>query len=326
MPYLKIDSKNVKLDVEFRDKYVFIIGDSGVGKSLIVDTLGDEELNSRCVRSDLTIKILNKFTITEFDNWNSGELVVSDEVYARKVLQKLEHKNCYFMVVTRKVFKNINFSYRCIYEAKRDDGTTVISRAYNINKVDILDSYDVIVTEDSGYDKRFVEECFEGKQYIKGSGGKSNITKVLDEMYRDSRMHIFLIMDGGGVGSDIPNISSKVKKLKKRNCIIHMILPECFEHVLLCSGYFKYDLDILKYFKLECGNTEAFCESEIQRVTTGTVLECNHDNGVMSDCWWKQCANCDQEECVYRVDTDKMEFVLKDGPMRVLLRMRSNQR
>lgn len=37
MPYLKIDSKSVKLDVEFRDKYVFIIGDSGVGKSLIVD-------------------------------------------------------------------------------------------------------------------------------------------------------------------------------------------------------------------------------------------------------------------------------------------------
>ena len=39
----------------------------------------------------------------------------------------------------------------CICEAKRDDDITVINRAYNINKVDTLDSYDVIVTEDSGY-------------------------------------------------------------------------------------------------------------------------------------------------------------------------------
>ena len=29
MPYLKIDSKTVKVDITFNDKYVFILGDTG---------------------------------------------------------------------------------------------------------------------------------------------------------------------------------------------------------------------------------------------------------------------------------------------------------
>lgn len=322
MPYLKINSKTVKIDITFKDKYVFILGDSGLGKSLIVDTLSDEELVTHAVDTDLDIKILNKSTISEFDNWNNGELLVADEVYGRKVLNKLATKNCYILFVTRKVFTNINFSYRCLYTASRTEGITTIKQAFELKNVKAASNYDALIMEDSGYAKTFVSECFNNQQCIISANGKSNIVGVLKSDQIIALNKLLILFDGGGIGSDISRIMSVVKKLRKTGYVVHFLAPECFEQVLLCSKYFNYNRDVFKHMSLQDGNTESFCEKELLRLTEGTVLECNHKKGKMSECWYTQCNKCDKFSCKWRVDDDKFVYVLANGPYKLLLTLR----
>lgn len=325
MPYLKIENNKISIDAKFTDKYIFIMGDSGVGKSLIVDTLSDEESFNKDVETDLEIKVLNKNTLSTFDSWNNGELVVMDETYARKVISKLSNKKCYFMVVTRKVFKNINFSPRCIYTASRINGKTIIIPKYlNINNTNYLNAYDAVITEDSGYGYIFVKACL-GDKYkhkVLSAGGKSNIKNKLDDLSQNVKT-ILVIMDNGGVGSDISVILNKIKNLSKKGLIVHTLSPECFEHALLCSKYFSYPNNIEDYCTLDFNDVELFCETLIEYITRDTVLLCDHTKGVLSACWYEQCSNCNLN-CPYRVLYCKFEHVLKDGPMSHLLVMRNN--
>ena len=90
-------------------------------------------------------------------------------------------------------------------------------------------------------------------------------------------------------------MTDRIKIEKDKFVNVYLLMPECFEHVLLCSKYFNYDKDIFKYFSLKYDNTEEFCESEILYVTSNTNLVCNHKTGILSDCWIKECIDCVKE-------------------------------
>lgn len=321
MPYLSIKNKNTDIYLEFKDKYIFVQGDSGEGKSLLVSMLSDEETISRDVDTDLDIRILNKLTINDFKNWNNGELIVTDEVYARKYLSSFKTKNCYFLIVTRKIFKNINFSYRSIYNLVRNDTKSKLEKAYTFSESKV-DNYDYIFTEDSGYGYEFIKKCLNGYNVI-GCEGKSNIKNVMSSILNGlENKKVLLICDGGGIGTDISIIANYIRKLAKHSIEVEILLPECFEHILLCSGYIKYDKDIFNHFNIKYNDTESFCETKLYQFTKGTELECSHETGTMSECWYKQCNDCNNK-CDYEISTCKFDHVLKGGPAEILLELRN---
>lgn len=298
MSYLKISSKRIELDIEFTDKYIIVEGDSGVGKTLMVELLSDEEFE-RLLQTDLTIHVLNKLTQNDYANWHEG-LIVCDETYARKYSESFKQKNCSFLIVSRKNLKKVNYSYRSLYQAYRENEVTRFKRKIIFTFEKAFDTYDYIVTEDSGYGYKFIKQLLDGKPMeVIPAGGKSNLAKSIDNVLNDKTL--LVIADAGGIGSDIEVILNHVRKKRKRGAKIQFLLPDCFEHVLLCSNYYEYDVDILKYSKVEFNDTEKFCEQEIARVTKGTALECDHDKGVMSSCWYKSCNNC-TAVCDYRVE------------------------
>lgn len=136
MPYLKIKSSTVDIEVTFKDKYAFIVGNSGVGKSMLIETISKQPFEGAYVESDLDYTIMSRESVKYFDAIPEGSLVIADEIYLRKFINKLSSKNCYFFLVTRNVSKGVNISQGCLYHAFRDtDGITRInpvSPNYNI--------------------------------------------------------------------------------------------------------------------------------------------------------------------------------------------------
>ena len=318
MPYLKIDYSTLKMDIEFKDKYIFLQGDSGIGKSYITELLTNNEIIKHYVKSDLDIRILNKYTKDDFDTW-SNLLIIADEVYAKRFINRFYSKECYILIISRHPFTNINFSYRCLYIGIKDtDGVMTVNKQYNLD-FNYLSKYDCIITEDSGYAYDFIKYLLPSITVI-SSGGKSNIVNKIKEL-ESSYESCLLICDGGGIGSDIRKILERVALEKSKGKVIDILMPECFEQVLLCSNYFNYDEDIFKYFELRYNDTETFCEREIHLLTAGTELLCNHAKNYLSECWYKECNDC-PKDCPKRIDYSKLEYVLESGPLKVLLQMR----
>lgn len=327
MPKFQFNSVTIRFNVELQDKIILIQGFSGVGKSAFID--GVERallLNTGELVSDLPCFVVN--TAAELRDMemqiDQGVLAVflADEFMAYKVIECAKNKRAYCILVSRKIYKNVNMSYRVLYEARRDnDGITNILPSIRLatKKVDMCD---LIIVEDSKSGFDFVSEIVEESIQVQTSKGKSNIKSILSSLKTDKG--VLVICDGGGILDCIKGIKREVKKLEKRGVQVYLLMPECFEHVLLCSGFIGYDKDIFKYFSLEYNDTEHFCEERVYHTTKGHPWEYNHSKQILSQCWLEDCAKCDSQ-CSAFVGRDKHEFVLENGPLRLLLKFRGNK-
>lgn len=222
-------------------------------------------LLSNVLDTDLNIYVASskdslRYAIEHADDENS--LIIADEGLVSKIFESVLGKKCYCLFITRKVYTNISMSYKSLLLARRDlKGITHFYQKYKFS--DILEykpAIDVILTEDSGYGKTFLEAL--SICAIKTSNGKGGISKSLKEC-SEEYSNILCIFDAGSVASHIKTIYERVQLFKSRDIHVMFLTPECFEQVLLCSKYYSYDEDIYKYFKLEYNNTENFCEKEI---------------------------------------------------------------
>ena len=171
MPYLELKNKKFNIELSFKDKYYLVSGYSGQGKSEFVETIQDELNNRLNLKTDLEIFVVDSAsTINTVDRIcdNKNILVIADEMYAGKLLQKVKGKSCYCLFITRKVYSNINMSYRSLlYVNRNGKGVTTFEQKYKF-KTDISDNlkYDIIIVEDSGYGKTFVESITQKKLLV----------------------------------------------------------------------------------------------------------------------------------------------------------------
>lgn len=327
MPYLKIKSDLIDIDVEFKDKYIFVTGSSGVGKSFMVSKFYDSFYRKNVIETDLNVTVLDNNLITKISNYDytPKDLIVSDEISIKAYLNVVKDFNCYFLIISRSIYKNINFSYRSLYKAFYTDDKLSIAPMFKELSNCILEKYSLIITEDSKYGYNFISTCLGKNQCITKAGGKGNITRALKNISSIFRT-VLLVLDAGGIGTHIIDIMDEITRLTEKGVTVHFLAPECFEQLLLCSKYYNYDKDVFKYYTVDYNDTEKFCEEELSKVSKGTVLECLHHKHTMSECWVKQCSDCNVTDCPYRVVEDKFKHVLENGPAVALLKLRKENK
>lgn len=321
-----IHTSRVSFDVELKDKYILIDGDSGKGKSLFVsEVLRVLELGSDEIHSDLPVYVIrSKDDINALDGHIAkGEmpLLISDEVKAPSVLSAVKDKRVYCILVTRKVYAHVNMSYRSLYVMNRsEEGVSYVSPKIQFYKKDVLNNFDVIITEDSKAGYNYISNIVAGSISVVSAKGKCNIVKILKQ-YKEAKK-ILVVLDAGGIASDIQGIKRVVSNLESRGCQIQFCLPECFEHILLCSEYVGWSGDIFKYFDTVKNNTETFCEETVEKLTVGHPYEYDHSRQVLTKCWVEECANCcSKMDCKYTIEGPKIVSVLKNGPAAMLLHL-----
>lgn len=313
---MKLTLQTAVLDCEIsiRDKYCFISGFSGQGKSLFIQELADSiNTESESLSCSLPLVVVN--TVSELsllDKANRSFVLACDEFLAHDVLMAIQNTECYAICVTRKVYKDVNYSDRCLYSAvRREDGKTVIRSNVCLPSNQCVTQIDTIVTEDSAAGYEFMTQLFPNARVV-SAGSKQNVVSVLRKEYSENGT--LLCCDRGGIGSIYNRLFPQI--VKRANLLV--LLPECFEHVLLCSGFIKFPLDILSIFRVKDNNTEAFCEKAVTEYTNGKPFEYSHSKNKLSLCWVIDCADC-AHECEFKMSDSKLRGVLENGPYSKLL-------
>ena len=322
MDYFILNNSKVKCNIELKDKYVLITGYSGRGKSNFIATVERAlNLGSGEIKSSIPcVVVADKTAVDRVVVGN--EIYLCDEEIAHDLLKKSKGLNCYCIIVTRKFYKDINMSHRCLYEAVRDkNSVTQILRRFNYASA-VKGDYDLIITEDSGSGFSFYEKL-SSKYKVVSAKGKDKLKSVL--LTCKNLINVLVIADAGGLASVSVKIDSALGNLERKGVTVDFCLPECFEQVLLCSEYLKFDRDVFKYFSCEFNNTEAFCKWLLELNTRGKPFYHNHDSSakLFSKCWKTNCSDCaDYGTCPYKIEGDKFEAILKDGPVSDLLNLR----
>jgi hypothetical protein len=318
--YLSLVNDLLNVNIDTNEKYTFIQGFSGAGKSLFV-----QEVEASIEIEDDTLKTSNKCYVISnpagvdsipslIANTEEPIIFIADEQWTSKVINKILGKSAYGIFVTRKLPSELNFSYRCIYTAKRtEEGITIIEHDIDLEKDKIDGSYTLLATEDEKAGCDYFNKSI--KIDVESTQGKSNIINYIKNC---NVPNVILSFDGVGIGSYIKRIIKICDQKREQGHKYALIVPECFEEVLLNSELLRN----IKHnqFDLTCDNIERFYEEELRRITENTVLIYDHEKQRLSDCWIVECSQCSQfGNCKFAVETDKINAVLGKSAYKDLL-------
>lgn len=312
--YFRLKTELIDCCITLNEKYNLISGFSGNGKSTLVNEV-ERVISEGSRELDCSLEIVvisNTSALRAVDD--SMVLYICDEFLAYKLIEKTLNKNSYCILVTRKIYKNINMSVNSLYEAQRNlNGITKIVSKYNIATLLTCTKYDIVVTEDKEAGFNYFKTIFKN---IESAKGKSNIVSKIKSL--PDFNSLLIVADYGGLASDIKNITKCISRLRHQGKTIDLLLPECFEHILLCSEFLGFDENVYNYYDVKFNNTETFCENLIADKTKGKPYEFNHGNQELSHCWVIDCNKCDNK-CPSYVDKNKYLSVLGKGPAKDLL-------
>ena len=127
--YFKLKTSILDIDISTDEKYIFISGFFGAGKSMMTEEISrvirtDGDVMNM-IQSDIEYHLVeNNDNLSTMDLYIRNEkpcLFIADEFYANKLATRIAGKNACCLCVTRNTPKNINFSYKCLYKAYRDN-------------------------------------------------------------------------------------------------------------------------------------------------------------------------------------------------------------
>ena len=312
--YIRLKTNIIEFDIPLNEKYTLVSGDSGSGKSFTLSCINEAIITGDvALQCTLPIVVLrDRASLSAIKDNNV--LYVCDEFLAHSVIVATEGLRCHCLLITRKIYTDINLSVNCLYTLNRNvSGVSTISERYDIYKGALSGKPDLIITEDSGKGFDFLCKIF-SEEKVKSAKGKSNLSKLLREVPTD--INIVMIADLGGLAPYYDYIVKRIERIKQSGGSVLLLLPVCFEHILLCSEFLGFDKDVYKYFDTKFNGTEKFCEWLLELNTRNKPFEIKHSKTGLAECWYKDC-NC--PDCKYAILGNKLESVLKNGPVPELL-------
>ncbi len=292
--HIEISNSFVTYDFFIKRNYTFIRGDSGTGKTTLIDLirLSKTEPESVNLKSDVNLKV-----ISNEEEWNSfyklsqigdpdslGNIVFFDEsqayMYKDKFLSEVKKSDNYYVIVSRSDFLSkeivgLPYSAHEIYKLETDESYSEkpvynkLVEMYPSQKINTLPK--IILTEDKRSGNQFFSNIFSGK--CVDADGNGNIYNKLQEFKGDN---VLIVADGAAFGPYIHDIH--LYTVKHPN--IKLYLPESFEYMLLNSCIFD-DTDIPNILKMpwnyinsaEYSSWERYFTRKLSDLTRNTKLQ-----------------------------------------------------
>lgn len=323
--FIKLHTSTLDIDINTESKYSVIIGESGVGKSHMLDVLNLllRDNIQKVVEASHSYSILNTTELVplmaEHPQLLSTNIYFIDEYLALKYSDVLKNAEAYFIIISRDNRVRINCGYKDIYLAVQQKEFTTIKRAYPDFKLpDKEFTFDVCITEDSGHGAKFFSKWLE-TQIVYGDG-KDTFSRHLSKIPHE--YSILLVFDGGGIGSHIRKVLQRINTAKGYTAV-YCCVPECFEQLLLYSSIVDYK-DHLSLSTVGNDTTEQFCEKQLETLSQNKPWQYSHKGRILSDCWLIECVDC-VNKCV-KATKNKLEAILSTGPCKDLLQGKCSQK
>lgn len=246
---VRVENRNVRFDFEIERNITIIRGNSGTGKTTLVDLVMDYQLQGSasgvsliCSRECVTMSSLgNRWQ--QFLDSTHGSIVFIDEgeqyVRTKEFASYIKNTDNYYVISTRDNLYDIPYSVDSIYELKTSGKYGKLKKVYNrlkrvytVHHRNAFSLYSDVVVEDSNSGYQFFQRvCEWNKANCRTAGGKSKIFTLIKKL--DSKAAL-VVADGAAFGPEMTNVY-EFCKLKE----ITLFLPESFEWMILRSGIIK---------------------------------------------------------------------------------------
>lgn len=238
MPLVHLKTKRLEYKFEITQKYNLIIGDSGNGKTTLVNTLHSllEESYSGTLDGYKKIKTSRDLRIKDLEDLENYIFFIdefSKLLSLPDIASIMENSHNYFVIISRDEtlgFKSISLD--CVYIMHTSGKFHDLKKAYSIPEK--MFKVSRIICEDSRSGYQFMQERFENLakvDYAKASlddktGGKSKFAEYIETLNDDE--FLCLVFDRSAIGYDYHKILNNIEKKKMKVCIIDWDSFECY--------------------------------------------------------------------------------------------------
>lgn len=337
---LEVITDNLKYDIPLERRITIIRGDSGVGKTTLVDLISQSIMGVQ-VNCPLDIIVATETTWQAVMQFNTNSLIIFDDLeivasakFASEV-KKTSSNNNYYLIFSRenigeKELGRLSYSMHSIYRMIVDDTgvSHTVEPFYKFTKGDSSKVKSLLV-EDSKAGYEFFHKLLPKLKVYPASNGKSSIVDDSKKLYDSGNKNLLIVVDLAAYGCHIEQLYQEV--LKRRKGVLIDIAYECFEELLLQSNMFKDNAivqeelkDIYQYANKYI-SWETYFEDLILRASKDAMFKYSHNNSELRDCYTENCDNCNEHirvKCTFNVPGDKFNILLKDTKYNKYLELR----
>lgn len=348
MVEFQVSSKTFSCDVYLERRITILRGDSGTGKTSLVDCIAEFLAGSTAVEvaSDMDFRVVDvvRDPQREWIGYSDTIILMDDSVYTEMqdfgntVRDILIKNNLYLLIINRvdipigeelSVYsEGLDYSAKSIkvMMSKKEDPTkhylVDFFRALKTADFDEIHGVDCIISEDKNGISQYIEN-FSSYPLLRAES-KNNVCKTLRDADKEyGYKEIFIFADSASLGRNLNNLLYFSKFLS----VYYDFDYECFEYMLLESNLLK---DLWKFDSSEansCGSWEEYYENTIVDITNKTYFRYTHKrNSRLKDCYL---FNCD-DVCIegkkskcsgYRKCSNKVKYLFEGTDFSYILNL-----
>ena len=242
-----VESRKIKYDFIIKRNITILTGDSGSGKTVLIDLIRDYRRYGS--DSGVFLSCDCECRTIDTEDWErqlkevSNSIIFIDEgnrfLTSKRFAELVQKSDNYFVLATREKLPMLPYSVNEIYGFRKSGKFHEARQKYNeiyhlygeISEQDIIDPK-FVITEDSnsGYD--FFSNLSKKKNInCISANGKSNIIKNLQKSEKIDGTRL-VIADGAAFGSEVRDVSEYLDTVGD----VVLYAPESFEWLLLSSN------------------------------------------------------------------------------------------
>lgn len=242
-----VETKKIKYDFVIRRNITILTGNSGSGKTVLIDLIRDYRRFG--ADSGVFLSCDCPCRTIDGEDWErqiegiTGSIIFIDEenrfLVSKKFAELVQSSDNYFVLATREKLPTLPYSINEIYGFRKSGKFHDAKQKYNeiyhlygeISEEEMIDPT-LVITEDSNSGFEFFSELSKQKgiNCITASG-KSNVIKQLEENQNEKNTKL-VIVDGAAFGSEMKDVSEYMKT--NGNTVLYA--PESFEWLLLSTN------------------------------------------------------------------------------------------
>lgn len=341
MEFIDLTVGDCHYRIEFERRIAIITGDSGRGKTELVDNIG--------VSAPGVIFSSSRPVLVAGDGWQfvikeaTESIIIFDDMdavttgeFSRLVKQTNANGN-FFVLICRDDLKNFKFDQLSIsvsemyrWVCSEDGHEHYTERMYkeDSNKRGIIP--DAVLIEDSTGGLTWFKEFFRNTDIIVSSiGGKGAVNKGIDKLLKGCAMkkiacnNILVIVDLSAFGAYMRGFVDQCKLLSERCSqveVFYLDCYECFEEFLLRTNLVS-KIDNTSCNDLTLLNKNVSWEksyfSILQGVTKGQPFSYK-EKGTLSECYTTDCGIC-KSSCKFKMSGNKQKALILNSKYDFLL-------
>lgn len=226
MPLIHLKTKRLEYKFEVTQKYSIIRGDSGTGKTSLLDVVNLYSLDKYSVECPGYAKLAAIPTnaapeyLKQYDN---AVLFIDEDnvlLHTKKIASIFRESHNYFVIITRTIkLDYLPISLDSIFDMKASGRFHTLVQHFSIENETILKS-SLMICEDSRSGLKFMREVFDAKQIkiiaadagnVGTTAGKSKIAATVKLYYENGAREMCLVFDSSAIGTNFDTIENVIK-------------------------------------------------------------------------------------------------------------------